>query len=109
MMPPLMKKRLKRIDPVQLGLVLGVTYALVSLLAVLFFLMFGMVVHNIADGEGSLGPGAGLITLLTGVGAFVFPIINGVAGLIVGLVTAVFYNLAARWTGGIEVTVEDIA
>jgi NADH-quinone oxidoreductase subunit F len=67
-MLPLMKKRLKRIDPVQLGLVLGVTYALVSLLAVLFFLMFGMVVHNIADGEGSLGPGAGLITLLTGVG-----------------------------------------
>ena len=94
-----MKKRLKRISIIQFGLVLGVTYALLGLLFVPFFLIAGMFAPT----------GAGAPALFMGVGALIFTILYGIAGLVFGMIGAVFYNLAAKWTGGIEVTVDDAA
>lgn len=45
--------------------------------------------------------------LLFGVGSVIFlPIFYGVLGFVFGLLTALLYNLVARFVGGIEVEVE---
>ena len=93
-----MKKRLKRISVIQFGLVLGVTYAMLGCLLIPFFLLMSMFAP----------PGAGFPAFLMGIGSVIIPIIYGVAGLVFGMIAALFYNLAAKWTGGIEVTVESL-
>ena len=92
-------KRLKRIDPLKAGAVLGVLYALLSFIMVPFFMLAGAMA---ATAQGA--PFAALF----GVGAIFLPIIYGVMGYLSGLLIAVAYNLAARWTGGIEFTFEDV-
>ena len=40
--------------------------------------------------------------------ALFMPIANGVAGYLGGILIATAFNVVARWTGGVEITVEDI-
>lgn len=99
-----MTKRLKRIAPLQLGKILGVLYALSTLLFVPFILLFSAVASAAPQMEGGsampgiLGMGLGLVIMT--------PIIYGVMGFIAGVVGAFFYNIVAGWVGGIEVEVE---
>jgi hypothetical protein len=39
----------------------------------------------------------------------VFPVCYFIATFIVGLITAVLYNLVASWTGGFEVTLDQVS
>ena len=88
-----MKKRLTNVSPLQLGIVLGVLYGIISLILVPFFL---------------LGALFGARTGVVGVGfAILLPIIYAVVGFIGGVITGFVYNLVAQWTGGIEFTTTD--
>jgi hypothetical protein len=87
-----MKKRLTYVSPLQQGIVLGVLYALISLILVPFFLIAALLGHG--------GLGAIFVIFL--------PIMYGVAGFIGGVICAFIYNLVAKWTGGIEFVLTDV-
>jgi hypothetical protein len=99
-----MRKRIKRIAPLKTGIVLGVLYALLSLIIVPFLLLAGAGVAAAASRNGGTMPFA----FLFGAGALFLPVLYGIMGFIVGVIAAAVYNLVAKMTGGIEVTVEDI-
>src|ERR1035437_2953921 len=100
---PTTTRRIKRFAPLQLGSMLGVTYALVSLVFVPFILIFSLVGSAIAkNGGGSSAPaffGFGIFFIIF------IPVIYGVLGFIGGVVAAFLYNIVAKWSGGIEVEV----
>ena len=99
-----MRKRIKRIAPLKTGIVLGVLHALLSLIIVPFLLLAGAGVAAAASRNGCTMPFA----FLFGAGALFLPVLYGIMGFIVGVIAAAVYNLVAKMTGGIEVTVEDI-
>jgi drug/metabolite transporter superfamily protein YnfA len=95
-----MKKRLTHINPVHTGKVLAALGGLYSLFGLLFFAMvigIGMVTGNYHLGS-TVGPDA-----------FVMLLVPPIIGCIYGVVGAVVYNSIAKWTGGIEFTISDVA
>jgi hypothetical protein len=101
-----MKKRLKRIAPLQAGIVLAVVYALLSLIAVPFLMLAGAGVAAAAKQSGQQLPPFGFIF---GVGAIFLPVMYAAFGFLGGIIAAFVYNLVAKWTGGFEVILEDVA
>ena len=95
--------RLRSVNPVQLGLILGIVYAILAFLLVLLFLMFshafGSAIFPYSPGWGAFGS-MGMFSLL------VFPIGYFVAGFVAGLIGAALFNLVAGWIGGLELTFE---
>jgi len=104
-----MKRRIKRIGPLQAGKMLGVLYAAMGLIFIPFFVIAGLAGAFAQQaqhaGSGSAAPVAiaGGVMLIM---AILFPILYGVMGFIFGVVSAAIYNLVAQWIGGIEVEVE---
>jgi hypothetical protein len=73
-----------------MGLIIGVIFALVSMLG------------------GALAPAsqAGVFRMFFGAGAIIaFPIFYGIIGGIGGALSALLYNLVAGWVGGLEVDI----
>lgn len=104
------KKILTRIGPLKLGIMMGATYALMSLIFIPFLLLATLIpalaqTHN-ANASGSAAQNA-LPFLFSGIFIVIFPVIYGVMGFIAGVIMAAVYNLVARFVGGIEVTVQD--
>ena len=93
-----MKKRLKHIDPLQLGKVLAALYGCLSLIVVPFILVFSLVASQ--AGHGSAFPGVLLLIFV--------PVLYAVLGFVAGVIMAVLYNLLAAFTGGIHFTLEDL-
>jgi hypothetical protein len=94
-----MTKRIQRIAPLQLGIVLAVLYGVLSLIAVPFILIASLAG---AKAHGGLAPfGGGMIV------AILIPFLYAALGFIGGIITAAIYNLIASWTGGIELTLAD--
>jgi hypothetical protein len=96
---------IRRIDPVSAAKVQGVLAAAIGLLIGACFsliaLAFGGLAASASD-EGAIG--AGMFGMLLGAGAIiVMPIFYGIFGFIGGLIWAFLYNLAAKFTGGLEV------
>jgi hypothetical protein len=78
---------------------LGVLYAALGLLFGALVALFSMA----APGMG-FGRGGGFFPMMGGVASIiVLPIIYGVIGFVVGLITAWIYNMVAGATGGIEI------
>ena len=101
-----MTRKLKRIAPLQLGIVAGVFYALISLIIVPIFLLIAIasVFAPHAQGSGAMQVGIGV-----GMGLFfavLAPIMYGIMGFVFGALAGLVYNLVAKWTGGIEFEVE---
>lgn len=94
--------RLKNIAPVQFALVCGVLYGLLGLIGALFLVPFSML-GAMAVPNNTFGPAFGLAGLI------IFPIVYGVVGFIVSLITALLYNAVSGMTGGIEVTLETVS
>lgn len=99
-----MTKRLKRIAPVQFGIVVGILYGLISLIFVPFFLL-GILAASFAPAEDRadhpmLGPLLGLVFCV------VIPFAYAVIGGLLGMLIAWLYNVIAGWVGGIEIEVE---
>jgi len=104
-----MVTRLRHIAVVQFALVAAVIYGLIGiLLGVVWWLVLGpIMIAGVKTGVSAPG-----VAAMTGLGFFAiifFPIIYGVIGFIAGLLYAALYNLAARWTGGFELTLDPVA
>lgn len=93
-------KKIKRINPSSLAKVLGTLY-------VLFGFIGGIVFLIIAVFFGGFDHSPKAEAVIFGVAAPVFlPILYGIIGAVAGFVIAFFYNLVAKWTGGIELDIE---
>ncbi len=97
-----MRKRLTRIAPMRAGLVIAVVFWLEGVILVILGLatlgasfLFG------SDKSKPLGA-LGIIFL-----AVFGPLLYAAAGFVAGIIVAAFYNLVARWTGGLEFEVAD--
>ncbi len=88
-----MRKRIKRIAPVQLGKLLAVVYALFSIIIVPF-----MLIVTLATPKGN-GPGWIFILIM--------PVLYIVMGFIGGIISAFIYNFSAKFVGGIEIEFEE--
>lgn len=104
-----MISRLRHIAVVQFALVIAVLYALMGvILGLVWWLVLSPIM--IAGMKSSMGAASG-IGALTGIGFLAiifFPIFYGIVGFIGGLLYAALYNLVAGWTGGIEMTFEQV-
>jgi len=49
----------------------------------------------------------GIPWLFAGAASLFMPFIHALGGFMVGVVLAMIYNFAARWTGGIEIVLDD--
>ncbi len=108
-----MKKRVSYIDPVQLGKVLAVLYACLTLIFVPFVALamlagvFSQHQNNVMPGAGNMVAGGGIAVMLVFV--VLVPLFYALVGFIFGIISAFIYNLVAGWTGGVEFIVVDVA
>ena len=94
------KRRIKRISPVQLGKMLALLYGIIGLIAIPFFLFMAAMSSQLPPDQ--RGP-----MMAMGAGAALFaPVLYAVVGFIGGIIGAVIYNVVAKWVGGVEVEVE---
>lgn len=95
---------LKRVGVWSAARMSGILYGLMGLIAGGIFTVVSLLgaAVGLAAGEDEA-----IFGLLFGVGAIVImPIFYGVMGLIVGAISAAFYNLAAKVVGGVEMEFE---
>lgn len=100
---------IKRIGALSLGKLMGLMYGGIGLLIGAIFGLFSLVggMAGLAAQEGSEGAmGAGLMAGMGVAAVVIFPLMYGLMGFIGGLISAVFYNLAARFVGGVELDLE---
>jgi hypothetical protein len=96
-----MKLKLKQIDPVPAGKMLGALYGLMALVMVPFMLGFMALGSMAARQQG--GDNAPALPLMfgMGIGFMIFlPVIYALMGFVFGVIGAWVYNLVARWLGG---------
>ncbi len=95
-----MKKRLTHVNPFHFGTVTGALGLLWPLFSAGFFLVtlgIGMVTQ---DYHG---------LRLLGLDTIVLELLIPMTGFLYGVLGAVVYNLVAKWTGGVELTISDVA
>ncbi len=102
-----MKKfRILQIPPVRFGLVLGLINGFVGMLVAPVLLLTLGAAATAADLN--VAPKLlGIPWLFAGAGALFMPFIHAVGGFVFGVLLAMVYNFAARWTGGIEIVLDD--
>jgi len=89
--------KINRIQPLSVGKLLGILYALIGFIAGIFISIISAVSATFSQGTGFMGA-------LFGIGAvIILPIFYGVMGFVSGVIIAGLYNLVAGWVGGIEV------
>ena len=88
------KKRIKKIDPIQAGKVLGVMYFFLMLIFIvpIFFIFSVAGVSNNSNMGVFQGLGIGFV--------FILPFIYALIAFILGIVTAYLYNFTYRFHGG---------
>lgn len=93
--------KIKMIDALSLGKISGILYAFIGFIV-------GVIMSFVSIIGASLGePEAGIFGALFGIGAIIlFPILYGVMGFVGGLISALLYNLIAKWIGGVEIELE---
>lgn len=97
-------RRIKRFDPMQLGKMFGVLYAIMGLIFIPFILL-GAFLGSLAPRHAGAPPAQFALVFAIGM-AVAAPIFYGVMGFLTGLIGGFVYNLVAKWIGGIEVEVE---
>ena len=88
-------QKVKRIGVLSLAKILGLLYAVLGLIFGALFAVLSLFGFN--AGETGLFFGTASI--------IIFPILYGIMGFIGGAISAFFYNLVAKWIGGIEVEI----
>ncbi|MBI2514046.1 MAG: hypothetical protein HYV96_18900 [Opitutae bacterium] len=99
------KIRLMHVPPIRFGIVLGLINGVIGMItAPILLLSLGAA----ATWDTNLLPRfMGIPWLFAGGAALFMPIIHLIGGFLVGVLLAMIYNLASRWTGGIEIIVDD--
>jgi len=96
----------ERVDAISYGKITAIGGAiigfLVGLVTSLVISIFGLATSHM-DIPNLPVAMPGLITFLGLAAVVIYPIIYGVFGFILGAISALIYNAAARWVGGIEV------
>ena len=95
------RHRIKHIPPLRFGIVLGLINGFVGLLVtpvVLITLGAAATAANTPYAPKLLG----IPWLFAGAASLFMPLIHAVGGFVIGVLLAMVYNFAARWTGGIE-------
>jgi hypothetical protein len=99
---------IRKVGVLSLGKLMGVMYAGIGLLLGLLYALIAVVgggaMLAMGGEEGAFGGG-----MMMGVGlaaVVVAPIAYGLIGFIGGLISAWFFNLAAKYTGGLELDVQ---
>lgn len=94
-----------KIGVLSLGKLLGLIYAAIGALFGLLYALFAVVGGGamLAMGSGDSAMGGGMMMGLGVAAVFVLPIFYGILGFIGGLLTALFFNIAAKYTGGLEI------
>ncbi len=96
----------RRIGAFSLGKVMGILYALLGLIFGAFFALFSLL--GAAIGVANSQSSDAVASLLFGAGSVIFlPIFYGILGFVLGLITALLYNLVARMVGGIQIELEE--
>jgi hypothetical protein len=98
------RKCITHVSPLKLGQMLAAVYGLMSLIIVPFFLLASLAGAFIPHNGNS--PNA-LPAMLTGVFAFILPVVYAVMGFILGVIMGAIYNLVAKYVGGVEITLQD--
>lgn len=93
-----MKLKLKRIDPVKYGLLMGIIMALMTFIMFGIFMLFGGLFSAVAGEMGPMGAvlGGGLAMLIFG------PIMYFVLGFIFGWIGTMIMNFVLKKIGGLE-------
>ena len=105
-----MKRRIKRIAPLQAGKMLGVLYACMGLIFLPFIgiaALLGAFAEHAQHAQGSSAGPAGLAAGIMVMMGVMIPIFYGIMGFLLGVIGAAIYNVIAAWIGGIEVEVEE--
>src|SRR3954469_21748222 len=102
-----MKKiRILQLPPVRFGIVLGLINGFIGLIVAPILLFTLGAAATVADL--SIAPKLlGIPWLFAGAGALFMPFIHAVGGFVFGVLLAMVYNFAARWTGGIEIVISE--
>jgi hypothetical protein len=100
------KYRVLQIPPIRFGVVLGLINGVIGMLVAPVLLLTLGAAATAADLD--YAPKLlGIPWLFAGAGALFMPFIHAVGGLVVGILLAMVYNFAARWTGGIEIVLDE--
>jgi hypothetical protein len=90
----------RRIEPMSAAKVGGALYALLGLVFGALFTLISFTGFSAFTGMSSYG-------MLFGVGAIIIlPIVYGICGFIFAGISAFFYNVAAKFAGGLEITTD---
>lgn len=102
MLPPTIttKIKIKRFEPLQLGKMFALLHGMIGLVFMPIVLFFSLIASK-------LPPTQQVGIMAMGIGFTLFmPIIYAVLGFLVGVIGGFFYNLFAKWIGGIVVEIE---
>lgn len=99
----------KSVGIVSLAKFMGLLYAGLGLLFGCIFALFSLLGGGAMLAAGGADSGAAGMGMMAGMGigaVILFPIMYGILGFIAGLVSAFLFNLAAKFTGGLEIEVQ---
>lgn len=82
---------LKKIDILSFAKLMTVVYGIIGLIFGIFYAIFSIF-------SGSTFGFFGII---------IFPILYGLGGFVLGLITGFFYNVVAKWIGGMKFDLEE--
>ena len=91
---------LKRIGVLSLAKIYAVLMAITGLILGVIVAVMGLIAGQASEGLYQVSPKIGLV------GIILFPILYGIAGFIIGALTAWLFNLAAKYFGGLELELD---
>ena len=100
------KHRLTQVPPLRFGIVIGLINGFIGLIVTPILLLTLGAAATAADLN--YAPKLlGIPWLFAGAASLFMPFIHALGGFLVGVLLAMVYNFAARWTGGIVFYTED--
>lgn len=98
--------RIKHVSPLRFGIVLGLINGFIGLIVTPVLLVTLGAAATAADLN--YAPKLlGIPWLFAGAASLFMPVIHAIGGFVIGVLLAMVYNLAARWTGGVEFYTDD--
>ena len=102
-----MKKfRILQVPPIRFGIVLGLINGVIGMFVTPVLLATMGLAATSADLNNTMRL-LGIPWLFAGATALFMPIIHAVGGFVFGVLLAMVYNFSARWTGGIEIVLDE--
>jgi hypothetical protein len=98
------KLKLKRVDPVKYGLIIGLLSAIMSLIVLIPMFLFMSALGASARGYGGSGIGAAMFGGALGI--FMAPILYFIFGFIFGLIGTAIMNFILGKTNGLDIEFE---